>query len=151
MLRLWLVTQIVSSHFPSWELNMFYSYHRHQQHIMCVSFQLLSIINNYWLIDRIPVIFNGASAYNKLNRIMILCCCMHSSLIQCVHSYMIPKYDALYDLKRQRYYEFVPLLSYQPGIDILILRGDVARRYVPNSPRRPTLWLGDLSCCIIHV
>ena len=34
---------------------------------------------------------------------------------------MIPEYDALYDLKRQWYYEFLPFLSNQPGIDKLIL------------------------------
>ena len=43
---------------------------------------------------------------------------------------MIPEYDALYDLKKQWYYEFLPFLSNQPGIDKLILGGDVARRYV---------------------
>ena len=46
---------------------------------------------------------------------------------------MIPEYDALYDLKRQWYYEFVLFLSNQPGIDILILGGDVARRYVHQT------------------
>ena len=39
---------------------------------------------------------------------------------------MIPEYDALYDLKKQWYYEFLPFLSNQPGIDKLILGGDVA-------------------------
>ena len=97
---------------------------------MYVSFQVLSIINDYWLIHRIPVSFSGASTYNKLSRIMMLCCCTHNSLVQCNHSYMIPEYDALYDLKRQWYYEFLPFLSSQPGIDKLILWGDVARRYV---------------------
>ena len=43
---------------------------------------------------------------------------------------MIPEYDNLNDLKRQWYYEFVPFLWNQPGIDILILGGDVAWRYV---------------------
>ena len=129
-LRQWLVTQIVPSHCPNWELNIFYSYHRHQQHIMYVSFQVLSIINDYWFIHRIPVSFSGASTYNKLSLIMMLCCCTHNSLVQCNHSYMIPEYDALYDLKRQWYNEFMPFLSNQPGIDILILGGDVARRYV---------------------
>ena len=43
---------------------------------------------------------------------------------------MIPEYDAFCDLKRQWYYEYVPFLSDQPGIDILIMGGDVARRYV---------------------
>ena len=38
---------------------------------------------------------------------------------------MIPEYDALYDLKRQWYYEFLPFLSNQPGIDKLILGGDL--------------------------
>ena len=46
---------------------------------------------------------------------------------------MIPEYDALYDLKRQWYYEFLPFLSNQPGIDKLILGGDVARRYVQQT------------------
>ena len=68
---------------------------------MYVSFQVLSIINDYWLIHRIPVSFSGASTYNKLSRIMMICCCTHNSLVQCNHSYMIPEYDALYDLKRQ--------------------------------------------------
>ena len=77
--------------------------------------------------------FSGASTYNKLSRIMILCCCTHNNLIQCNHSYMIPEYDALYYLKRQWYYEFVLFLSNQPGIDILILGGDVARRYVHRT------------------
>ena len=69
--------------------------------IMYVSFQVLSIINDYWLIHRIPVSFSGANTYNKLSRIMMPCCCTHNSLVQCSHSYMIPEYDALYDLKRQ--------------------------------------------------
>ena len=43
---------------------------------------------------------------------------------------MIPEYDALYDLKKQWYYEFLPFLLNQPGIHKLILGGDVARRYV---------------------
>ena len=67
---------------------------------MYVSFQVLSIINDYWLIHRIPVSFSGASTYNKLSRIMMLCCCTHNSLVQCNRSYMIPEYDALYDLKK---------------------------------------------------
>ena len=100
---------------------------------MYVSFQVLSIINDYWLIHRIPVSFSGASTYNQLSRIMMLCCCTHNSLIQCNHSYMIPEYDALYDLERQWYYEFLPFLSNQPGIDKLILGGDVARRYVHQT------------------
>ena len=33
---------------------------------------------------------------------------------------MIPEYDAIYDLKRQWSYEFVPFLSNQPGIDTLM-------------------------------
>ena len=86
---------------PDRELDIFYSYHRHQQHIMYVSFQVMSIINGYWFIHRRPVSFSGASTYNKLSRIMMLGCCTHYSLIQCNHSYMIPEYDALYDLKRQ--------------------------------------------------
>ena len=102
------------------------SYHCHQQHIMYVSFQVLFIISDYWFIHRIPVSFGGASPYNALRWIMMLCCYTHSRLIQCNHSYMIPKYDALYDLKRQWYYEFVPFLSNQSGIDILLLWGDVA-------------------------
>ena len=44
--------------------------------IMYVSFQLLSIINDYWFIHRIPVSFSGASTYNWLSRIMMLCCCL---------------------------------------------------------------------------
>ena len=88
---------------------------------MYVSFQVLSIINDYWLIHRIPVSLSGASTYNKLSRIMILCCCTHNSLVQCNHSNMIPEYDALYYLKKQWYYEFLPFLSNQPGIDKLIL------------------------------
>ena len=99
-LRQWLVNQIVPSHWPDRELDIFYSYHRHQQHIMYVFFQVLSIINDYWFIHRMPVSFSGASTYNKLSRIMMLCCCTHNSLIQCNHSYMIPEYDALYDLKK---------------------------------------------------
>ena len=88
--RQWLVTQIVSSHCPNWELNIFYSYHRYQQHIMYVSFQVMSIINDYWFIHRIPVSFSGASTYNKLSRIMMLCCCTHNSLvIQWVFAYLI--------------------------------------------------------------
>ena len=51
-------------------------------------------------IHRIPVISSGASTYNKLSRIMMLFCCTHNSLVQCNHSYMIPEYDALYDLKK---------------------------------------------------
>ena len=46
---------------------------------------------------------------------------------------MIPECDALYDLKRQWYYDFVPFLSYQPGIEILILGSDVTRRYVHQA------------------
>ena len=46
---------------------------------------------------------------------------------------MIPEYDVLYDLKRQWYNDFLPFLSNQPGIDILILGGDVARRYVHQT------------------
>ena len=46
---------------------------------------------------------------------------------------MIPEYDALYDLKRQWHYEFLPFLSNQPGIDKLILGGDVARRYMHQT------------------
>ena len=46
---------------------------------------------------------------------------------------MIPEYDALYDLERQWYYEFLPFLSNQPGIDKLIMGGDVARRYVHQT------------------
>ena len=46
---------------------------------------------------------------------------------------MIPEYDAVYDLKRQWYYELVPLLSNQPGIDILYLGADVTRRYVHQT------------------
>ena len=102
---------------------------------MYVSFRVLSIINDHWFIHRIPMSFSGASTYNKLNR--MLCCCTHSSLIQCNHVYMIPEYEALYALKRQRYYGFVPFLSNQPGIDILIdiliLGGDVARHYVHQT------------------
>ena len=100
---------------------------------MYVSFQVLFIINDYWLIHRIPVSFSGASTYNKLSRLMMLWCCTHNSLVQCNNSYMIPEYDALYDLKRQWYYEFLPFLSNQPGIDKLILGGDVARRYVHQT------------------
>ena len=117
---------MVPGYCPNGEPNMFYSYHRHQQHIMYASFQVLSIINDYCFIHRIPVSLSGASTYNKLSRIMMLCCCTHSSLIHCNHSYKIPEYEALYDLKRQWYYEFVPFSSNQPGIDILILGGDVA-------------------------
>ena len=124
---------IVPSHCPNWELNIFLSYHCHQQHIMYVSFQVLFMISDYWFIHRIPVSFGGASPYNALRWIMMLCCYTHSRLIQCNDSYMIPKYDALYDLKRQWYYEFVPFLSNQSGIDILILWGDVARRYVHQT------------------
>ena len=100
---------------------------------MYVSFRVLSIISDYWFILRIPVIFSGASTYDKLSRIIMLCCCAHSSLIQRNHSYMIPECDALYDLKRQSYYETVPFFLYQPGIDILILGSDVARRYVHQT------------------
>ena len=46
---------------------------------------------------------------------------------------MIPEYDALYDLKRQWYNEFLPYLSNQPEINILLLGGDVARRYVHQT------------------
>ena len=46
---------------------------------------------------------------------------------------MIPEYDALYDLERQWYNEFLPFLSNQPGIDKLIMGGDVARRYVHQT------------------
>ena len=67
------------------ELNISYSYHRHQQHIMYASFQMLSIVS-----------FSLTSTYNKLSRIMMLCCCTHSSLIQCNHSYMIPENDAIW-------------------------------------------------------
>ena len=131
--RQWLVTPIVPSHCPNWELNIFYPYHRNQQHIMYVSCQVLSIINNYWFIHRIPVSFSGAGTYNKFSRIMMLCCCTHSSLIQCNHSYKIPEYEALYDLKMQWCYEFVPFLSNQPGIDIQILGGDVVRHYLHQT------------------
>ena len=124
-LRQWLVTQIVPSHYPNIKLNMFYSYNRHQQHIKYLLFQVLSMINDYWFIHRIPVSCSGASTYNKLSRIMMLCCCTHSS--------WIPECDALYDLKRQWYYESVPFQLYQHGIDILILGGDVARRYVHQT------------------
>ena len=48
-------------------------------------------INDNWFIHRIPVSFSGACAYNILSRIMVLCCCTHSSLIQCNQSYMIPE------------------------------------------------------------
>ena len=118
---------------PQLRIEYIYSYHRHQQHIMYVSFQVLSMINDYWFIHRVPVSFSGASTYTMLSRIMMLCCCTHNSLVQCNHSYMIPEYDALYDLKRQWYNEFLPFLSNQPGIDILILGGDVARRYVHQT------------------
>ena len=46
---------------------------------------------------------------------------------------IIPEYDALYDLKKQWYDEFVPFLSNQPGIAIVIIGGDVARRYVHQT------------------
>ena len=98
-------------------------------HYVC--FLLGAVYNNdHCFINRIPVSFNGASTYNKLSRIMMLYCCTHSSSIQWNHSYMIPEYDALYDLKRQSYYELVPFLSNQPGIDKLILGGDVTQPYV---------------------
>ena len=86
---------------PQLRIEYIYSYHRHQQHIMYVSFQVLSMINDYWFIHRIPVSFSGASTYTRLSRIMMLCCCTHNSLVPCNHSYMIPEYDALYDLKWQ--------------------------------------------------
>ena len=100
---------------------------------MYVSCQVLSILYNYWFVHRIPVSFSGAGTYNKFSRIMMLCCCTHSSLIQCNHTYRIPEYEALYDLKRQWYYEFVPFLSNQPGIDIQILGGDVVRHYLHQT------------------
>ena len=46
---------------------------------------------------------------------------------------MIPEYDALYDLKRQWCYEFLPFLLNQLGIDKLILGSDVAKRYVHQT------------------
>ena len=108
---------------------------------MHVSFQVLSIINDYWFIHRISVSFSGASTYNKLSRIMMLCCCTQSSLIQCNHNYMIPEYDALYHLKRQWYYEFAVILwvcaflikSAGNWYTNYIYNCDVARRYVHQT------------------
>ena len=57
---------------PQLRTEYIYSYHRDQQHIMYVSFQVLSAINDYWYIRRIPVSFSGASIYNKSRRIMML-------------------------------------------------------------------------------
>ena len=91
------------------------------------------MINDYWIVHRIPVNFSGASTYSKLSRIMILCCCTHISSIQCNDRYTILECDALYDLKRQLYHESVPFQLYQQGIDILFLEGVVTRRYVHQT------------------
>ena len=115
---------------------------------MYVSFQVLSIINDYWLIHRIPVSFSGASTYNKLSRIMMLCCCTHNSLVQCNHSYMIPEYDAIYDLKKQWYYEHCR--SYKPCVDIRI-PFSIALLPILSSYLRYFYWnIWNISCSIHH-
>ena len=115
---------------PQLRTEYIYSYHRHQQRIMYVQ----SLINDYRFIHRISVSFSGASTYNRLSRIKMLCCCTHDSLVKCNHSYMIPQYDALYDLKRQWYNEFLPFLSYQPGT--------YSRRRCPKMLHAPNVRVG---------
>ena len=92
---------------------------------MYVSFQVLSIINDSWIIHRIPVSLSGASTYNKLSRIMMLCCCTYNSVFQCNHSYMIPEYDA-----------FIIILS------VLLARAD--------HPDNGT-FIGEISCDCIYL
>ena len=116
--RQWLVTQLVLRHNLRKPI-VFHEYHRHELHIKYISFQVLCVIN-----DR------KAGIHTGLNLVMMLCYCKHNSMNRYNHRYIIPGCDALYNLKKQGYYEFLPFQVYRQGMYISVRGCDVARSYM---------------------